>query len=85
MAAAKDGVDRTAIMSILVVDGYARVLVEGRGEDILYFVKHDGHWYIHGRQAPANLPAIVAHRFASVQQSTTVCGNPHFVNHPSGP
>lgn len=83
-AAAADGTDATAVMSILVVDGYARVLVESKGEDTLYFVKRHGTWALQGHTPPTNLPASVSARFHAVAQSTTVCGNPRFVNHPSG-
>lgn len=85
LAAAADGTDRTAVMSILVVDAYARALVESKGEDMLYFAKQKGRWSLRGRTQPKNLPASVSRRFSTVAQSTKVCGNPHFVNHPSGP
>ena len=78
--------DRTRVEYISVIDGYAIAALEFKGEEILYFTKHNGTWTISGPpgQVPP-MPASVRHRFQMIV--TTIphpCANPAFINHPSG-
>ena len=78
--------DRTRVEYISVVGEYAIAALEFKGEEILYFTKHNGTWAISGAngQAPP-MPASVRHQFQMIEATIPhPCANPAFINHPSG-
>jgi hypothetical protein len=85
LAVAQPPHDRSRIMYIVVVDGFALAELESKGESSLYFTKHFGSWKYHGEQPPETLPSSVKKKFDQIMNAKPrECTNPHFVSHPSG-
>jgi hypothetical protein len=76
--------DRTRVMNIMVYRGYAVANIEYAGVLTQYFKQYGEQWRFDGYTLPVGMPTAVARKFQRLPPSPTVCGNPHFVNHPSG-
>ena len=82
------GAQETRIMSILVVENYARVDVESKGRLTEYYVKDCGRWRFSGNTPPADAPASVKQQlseFVTRDDGGKECLNPAYVNHSSAP
>jgi hypothetical protein len=71
-------------MNIMVYRGYAVANIEYAGVYTQYFKRTGKQWLFAGYMLPDNLPAAVGQKFRALPASPNACGNPHFVNHPSG-
>ena len=82
------GAQESRIMSILVVQNYARVDVESKGRLTEYYVKDCGRWRFSGNTPPPETPASVKQQlseFVTRDDGGKECLNPAYVNHPSAP
>jgi hypothetical protein len=82
------GAQESRIMSILVVQNYARVDVESKGRLTEYYVKDCGRWRFSGTTPPADAPASVNQHlsaFVTRDDGGKECLNPAYVNHSSAP
>ena len=82
------GTQESRIMSILVVQNYARVDVESKGRLTEYYAKDCGRWQFSGNTPPPEAPASVKQQlseFVTRDDGGKECLNPAYVSHPSGP
>ncbi len=80
--------DASKIMDIVVVQDYARVDIQSKGRLTEYYVKDCGRWRFNGYALPTGASSAVTAQLSSFvtrDNGGTLCLNPSFVNHPSGP
>lgn len=88
LALAHGASDVSRIMDIVVAQDYARVDIQSKGRLTEYYVKDCGKWRFSGYTLPSDAPSAVSTQlsgFVTRDDGGTLCLNPHFVNHPSGP
>lgn len=82
------GAQESRIMSILVVENYARVDVESKGRLTEYYVRDCGRWRFSGNTPPADAPASVKQQLSALvtrDDGGKECLNPAYVSHSSAP